>query len=478
MDTTKWTKEKYVTFQFDVLYNNKMYKAGQRVYLDVNEDTFDFYCPLEDRESIKSHVNFVSIAINNKYSELDGDETTNKMRTGSKLKADHSAIKTYYIDVVGRIGNMTIQDTGDFRFSNFFKKSLNNGEWLIENLVPTVDVNSQNYIVGEQSDIRGLSFKEQSNYLNTYGTESFKEQQPYKFPLSPKDNNIEALRRQPLRMGYPMFIDTELLGNYLQGNVQVLPYYYSLDLTTGDISPVDIYMSVNGSYKMINKFNKLKDGAVDETDVYNNKVFLNWNDESDRRDYNGTQYNLSENTALYYNKNYTTIYASGYEGDRTEEILNPYGQYYVLGNNNALMLTPRARTFMGTDVTNGVNKNPGNVYNKYEYSRQGTRWHFTLTLPSTAIPIKAGEKPTTENFSKVSDRYHVILGAVDIKAIGDTYALKNDVNNNNGVDIQTITNNGEINTKHYDTSKIPYQVVSVMSSDKTSRDDLAESGTH
>ena len=98
------------------------------------------------------------------------------MRTGSKLKADHSAIKTYYIDVVGRIGNMTIQDTGDFRFSNFFKKSLNNGEWLIENLVPTVDINVQNNIVGDQSDIRGLSFKEQSNFLNTYGTEDFKEQ--------------------------------------------------------------------------------------------------------------------------------------------------------------------------------------------------------------------------------------------------------------------------------------------------------------
>ena len=237
-------------------------------------------------------------------------------------------------------------------------------------------------------------------------------------------------------------------------------------------------MSVNGSYKMINKFNKLKDGAVDETNVYNNKVFLNWNDEAERRVYNGTQYNLSENTALYYNKNYTTIYASGYQGDRTEEILNPYGQYYLLGNNNALMLTPRARTFIGTNVTNGVNKNPGNTYSQYEYSKQGTRWNFTLTLPSPAIPLKAGESPTTENFAKVSDRYHVILGAVDIKGIGDTYALENDVNNNNGVDIQTITNNGEINTKHYDTSSIDKQVVTVMSSDKTSRDDLTESGTH
>lgn len=478
MDTTTWTKEKYVTFQFDVTYKNNLYRAGERVYLPVDEDTFDFYCPLENKEARQAHVDFVAIAINNKYGELDGDETTNKARSSTKLMADHSSIKTYYIDVVGRIGNMTIQDTGDFRFANFFKKSFNNGEWLIENLVPTVDVTSQNYIVGEQEDIRGLSFKEQSNYLNTYGTESTKEQKPYTFPLSPKDNNIEALRRQPLRIGYPVFMDTELLGNYIQGSVQILPYYYSLDLRDGSIDPVDIYMSVNGSYKMINKFDKLVDGTVDTSNVYDNKVFLNWNDESDRRNYNSTQYNLSENTAKYFNENYTSIYAAGYSGDGSEEVLNPYGQYYVMGNNNALMLTPRARSFIGTDITNGTNHNPGNKIDSYEYSRQGTRWHFTLSLPSTAIPVKSGEKPTTDNFAKVSDRYHVILGALDIKAIGDTYALKNDVDNLEGVEIQTINDTGEVKTTKYDITKIPYQVVTVTSSDKTSRDDLAESGTH
>lgn len=63
--------------------------------------------------------------------------------------------------------------------------------------------------------------------------------------------------------------------------------------------------------------------------------------------------------------------------------------------------------------------------------------------------------------------------------MGDMYSLKSTVKNPSDIEIQTITHDGGVSTKKYPiTNKIKYQIVSVMSADKTSRDDLAESGTH
>ena len=479
MSTTEWTKSKYVTFDFDVLFNGQLWRAGEKIYLDVNKDTFDFYCPLEDSEAIQAHVDFVAIAINNNSNYLDNDESTNKMRTSSNLRADHSSIKTYYIDVVGRIGNKSIQDTGDFRFANFFKQSYNNGEWLVPNIVPTVDISRQNFIVGDQTDVRGLSVGTDTKYLDTYGYEQYKEQTPYAFPLSPTYNNINALKRQPLRIGYPIFMDVNTIGNYIYGQVDVVPYYYAMDLTNGSIQPVDIYMSVNGSYQLINRFNKLVNGEVNTSGIYDNKVFLNWEEEYERRNYLGSQETWSNNVANYFNQQHTLINVSGSTNTDKNEIKNPYGRYYVLGNNNALALTTRARSFFGSNLTYDINKNLGNRVNNYEFAKQGQRWHFTLTLPSTAVAVQAGKSFISEGVGKtvISDNTHVILTTVDLKAIGETYALKDSVNNTQ-VRIQTIDSNGVVQSRDYPIGSIPHQVIAVNSSEKTSRDDMTTAGTH
>lgn len=148
-----------------------------------------------------------------------------------------------------------------------------------------------------------------------------------------------------------------------------------------------------------------------------------------------------------------------------------------MGNNNALMLTPRARTLFATEENYDGNKNPGKRVNKFDYTIQGQRWHFTITLPSTAVAVKSGKQPTTSNIEEVCNDKHVILTSIDLKAIGEHYALKTDVNNT-VISVQTIKLDGSISEKDYDISKIPNQVVTVTSSNKTSRDDLAVSGTH
>ncbi|MEW9924660.1 hypothetical protein AB2T63_07685 [Clostridium butyricum] len=148
-----------------------------------------------------------------------------------------------------------------------------------------------------------------------------------------------------------------------------------------------------------------------------------------------------------------------------------------MGNNNALILTPRARTLFATEENYDGNKNPGKRVNKFDYTIQGQRWHFTITLPSTAVAVKAGKQPTTSNIEEICNDKHVILTSLDLKAMGEHYTLKTDVKNTE-ISIQTIKPTGEVSEKTYDISSIPNQVVTVTSSNKTSRDDLAVSGTH
>lgn len=100
-------------------------------------------------------------------------------------------------------------------------------------------------------------------------------------------------------------------------------------------------------------------------------------------------------------------------------------------------------------------------------------------MPSIAVAVKAGKALVSDGVNKtvISDNTHVLLAAIDLKAVGNTYALKHDVSNHN-VSIETITDSGVVNSRSYDISSIPYQVVSVNSSEKTSKDDMTTSGTH
>lgn len=169
----------------------------------------------------------------------------------------------------------------------------------------------------------------------------------------------------------------------------------------------------------------------------------------------------------------------GYAGGGEEAIEPPFGKYYVMGNNNALTISPRGRSFMGTNLTNGADNNPGGVFNNYKYSIQGQRWHYTITLPSTAVAVKSGKQPTTNNLEEIGNNKHVLLTAVAIKAFGEVYTLKNDVNNLGGVVIQTVKSDGTIQSTKYDIgTRVPYQVISVTSADKSAKDDMTVSGTH
>ncbi|WP_027084147.1 glycine-rich protein [Cohnella panacarvi] len=456
MDTTEWTKAKYVKFDFNVIYNNTMYKANEWIQLPVTSPgyLYDFYVPLANREKISAMVEWKSIAINSQIE--DGDTPTNKVRYNAQrpYAAKHSTNKKYQVDVVGRIGNMVIEDTGDFRFSNLFKQPIDSTQWLVPKVVPQVNPNVQRWIIGDTVNIRGEPVSAGTRFLNTWGMLGHLEQNPIAFPLSPEKNSIPALRNQPLRFGYEVLSDIQTIGNYYS-NMQITPYFYHVNLQNGGITPVDVYMNVDGMYKLINK----NDGGQSAPD-YANPVRLDWEAQDKRRNVTTNESDMTSTIAA--------LFAQTGGDSAVGKAAEPSGSY-MYGTSQLLELTGRNRTYIGRDATNGLNKNPGNRLAMLEYGMQAQRWHFSYVLPSSAVVVRKNQMPTQANIKALRNNTGVIVLAADIKAVGDTYTLQYKGSGNGSLNVAGVS---------WPLTGIPHPVIAVYSASKSSADDLKVSGTH
>lgn len=461
MDTTEWTKAKYVKFDINVIYDNTMYLANEWIQLPVTSPgwLYDFYVPLANREKVSAMVEWKSIAINASFE--DGDTPANKVRysTPRPYAAKHTTLKKYQVDVVGRIGNLVIEDTGDFRFSNLFKQPLMPKEWYVPNVVPKVNPNVQNKIVGDRVNIRGDAVTAGTKYLNTWGLLGHMEQDPIPLPLSSEKNNIPALLNQPLRIGYDVLADIQTYGNYYS-RLQITPYYYYLNLKNGAITPVDVYMDVDGQYKLINRHDGVYPGW-NPASVHANLVRLDWDSQASRRNVRTIEGDLTTRIAA--------LFAESGGDSATGKAAEPSGNY-TYGTSQFMDLTGRNRTYIGQDSTYGVNRNPGNRLSVLEYAMQAQRWHFSNVLPSSAAVVNQGQQPTQANINALRNNTGVILLAADIKAVGDTYTLQ----------YESPVGNGMLNVAgtSWSLAGIPHPVIAVYSAFKSSADDLSLSGTH
>lgn len=466
MDTSDWTARKQVKFDFYVTYNGVTYAPGEWIDLvDVHQDYYTFYSPLANREAISALVEFRAIA-NNAFT-VDNDYTERNKERYENLAARHNGIKRWNIDLIGKIGALVIEDTGDFRFSNLFKQPVSPEEWLVPNVVRKVDPGKQNRIVGDTKDVR-LQTATAPGYLDTYGLLGHLRQSPIPLPLSPSINTIAALQRQPMRIGYSVFSDIQTIGNYYH-RLQIIPYYYMLDLNKpsgssgghAPFEPVDIYMNVNGEWRAINKFGVAQPGwDPSAAGIYDHIYTMDWEAEQARRNVSAAEM-ANTNAVADATK---TEDANGNE----VSIDKPYGKFHAYGTAQLMHLTGRNRTFIGTEYTNGVNRNPGSAIPEIMFGMQAQRWHFTFGLPSSAVAVRAGQQPTADNIRDLRNNKTVLLVALDIKSIGDTYVLQYDKPNG------TV----EIAGETYHLSAIPYPVVAVYSAEKTSGDDLSVTGTH
>jgi hypothetical protein len=460
MDTSPYIARKIVMFEFDVIYNGVVRRAMSEIDLDVNNASgiYNFYLPMSNSEAVSAAVHFYAIASNG-YGAMDNDLPTNKQRY--PLTARHSSSKITNIDIVGRIGNLLIEDTGDYRFANLFKQVKVPLEWLVPGLVRDVDLSRQNKIAGDLTDIRGVSVTPVNRYLNTFGQVAGHNVEVIKLPLTPAYNNITAFIRQPIRIGYKAYMGVQTIGNYQNGRVQIIPKYYILNLTTGVIQQADVYMTVDGSYLPINLFDNVQTGW-DPNSVYSNAVRLDWENEAIRRNYSNVEKTLTERMS--------GVFQLPADDGSIVNLPIPTGKYHTFGTNQLLMLNNRNRTFVGSSmVNNQYNENPGDVINSDLFGYAAQRWHYTEGLPSSAVVVARGAQPTQANIDAVRESNSVILVSQNIKAQGNMYTLQ--------YYGSTVNSTVTIAGNNYNISSIPDPIV-IISSVKSAEEDLDIRGSH
>lgn len=385
--------------------------------------------------------------------------------------------------------------------------------WIIDNIVKKVDETKQNHYLTWQKDIRGVNISNQTNWLNTYGTSDWADGNILKFPLSPSQNNISILRDEPMLPGYDLLLDISTIGNYYRNNsslMQVMSYYYALNVNTGELTPVDVYMKLDSSYVPVNLFNNYNSNGSLKMPIYNYIVNLDWVNEAGRRNYTAVEQMQTDFFRTKFAEGGPSTDSSGFvTGDGAGEPPAPYkqldapaGSFHTLGNAQILQTNGRARTFIGGETTYGTLMNLGGTntirtdsnnnrkYNPsgrvvdFEWWAAAQRWHFKVGVPSSSVfvrhdstqsfnPSRVITNDMVEEF-KTSD--YIILATADIMVVGEIYALKYDHENDNG-SIRIRKKDGSWSSEWRLPTNIP-PVLAVYSAELTTEYDISITKTH
>lgn len=367
MDTTEWTREKWIKFPYSVLYNRngiwEEHMGGEWFQIEIFDtagtalSTYHFYCQLKNDEMGSGKVEFAVEAVNHEntpgetekmtttafyherhknalwpyerdtvmtvYGPTDGSASTNRTRYGvlanERYWAYEDCWSQTWIDVIGRIGNLLMEDTDDIRFTNLFKETTDEG-WLIDGILKTVDPASPSHYLSwwkndgtTAVDLRGEKVSRENEWYNTYQTMPWANKaSSVPLPLQADRNTVKALKNaeNELRLGYDVLWDISSIGNYGNGTLQVIPYYYALNIKTGALTPVDVYIDSGDKVQPINYFHLVddlvnakegtpeKENAIKLTDsLYSYNMTLNWSEESGRRNYSKMEKEHTESLA-------------------------------------------------------------------------------------------------------------------------------------------------------------------------------------
>lgn len=498
MDTRKYVREQYVKFPFDVKApDGNIYTAGTWILLKfmpnndgkVNDavNTYTFHCLEENNEGKKVTVEFFVSAINEEETLL---RQTNNQNTNLVSRAQ-DCYSQHRIDVVGSIGALTLTDTGDFRFANFFKNSTVGNE-LVQNVVPSVDEGSVRAIAVDTKDVlKNTAIDGNNRYRSTYGVTGKNGLLWTALPLTPVDNNIESVKEQLLRPGYKLYMDVETVGNYYGVNFDsngnyidyngtnkmvITPRYWALDLDTEKYTPLDVYASTSQS-----EYDKVVD--FDDPNFKSDVVYnINWADEVKLKNtssflVNRRAFSLMENSI----NDGSNLANKLIQSRRPWDVVTDY-----IGTANKIVLYDVNTVSIGSSNTYGVPYKDA-VIPEERYQRQSQRWFFETGLPSSAVFVEAGLPCTDVNIKSIQKQNMVIVCALNIRVRGTVWTLQYDGSTINFADTDSSGKKGikiSDEDKVYEPPKesdgeyIKDPIVAIYDSTKTSKDDLSITGTH
>lgn len=480
-DISEWSRSKVVIFPFSVEdVNGTVWTAGKRINLNdlPNEGGYyTFRCLLANAEVSNSVVQFNNIAINAPEEILIEE---NMGMTNEPINAEgylnySNGYKTQEVDVLGYIGNLTLVDTGDFRYANLFKEEATSG-WLVDNVIPAVDSSKQKTILSDRVTIlrKDISSALEDLGVGTYGLTGKNDVSMRYFPLVPSLNNVLEVKDEEMLPGYMLFMDVETIGNYYGTNIDpvtgefldvngtqrmvVTPKYYALDKDSGALTPIDVYSMINGVAVPVALFNSPETSS-------SHLLTMKWADSESRRFL--TDNELASNKAL---------------DASTTDLRFPWSKVSdELGTAARIYLYDVNRTFVGSSLTDGVNHNLGSKIPEMDFLKQSQRWFFDVGLPSSSVFVQSGLTCSQANVDMLKSKDPYILCALNIRVQGEVWALEYDGTaiNQALVDGFVIDSSG----KEYKLTTLTGQmlkdpIVAVFDSQKTSRSDLTTGGTH
>lgn len=309
-------------------------------------------------------------------------------------------------------------------------------KWLLDGVIREVDETKQNIYLSWVADIRGIKVSEKTHWLDTWGTLGWMNGNRLDFPLSPEKNNIDILKDEPMLTGYSAYLDIQSMGNYWQNDIsrlQIIPKYYAIDLKTNGLIQLDAYMEHDGAYQAINLYNNVDKNSANiyKQEIYKNTINLDWLSEKARRNVSAeeerkTQFIYTNSLVPDQNANKPEI--NGDDADASVDWYRPIdipgGHVNTIGTNQYLVLDGNARTFVGGESTYGQLKNIGNRVAQYMWYRQAQRWHFSIGLPSSTVFVRHGQDVTSDNIIEVTDGDYIVICALNIVVVGNTYALR------------------------------------------------------
>lgn len=211
---------------------------------------YQFYIPSSSLERTNATIGYTVYGINGNSTSIEYIELNNMRYDG---KASESIYSYDTIELVGRIGNLSIQDTADIRFSNLFKQVESTESWLIEGVIRPTNSAVSNVIFTTENNI--LLDKVVDNVVDRVheapnhavqsitailgtdydGTTSYNHNKADEFhslPLTSAFNaeytgvgNATEFSKEQLHMGYNVFMDIETIGNYYGVNTKFASEY-------------------------------------------------------------------------------------------------------------------------------------------------------------------------------------------------------------------------------------------------------------
>jgi len=254
-DYAKYTAYKQVMFEFPVLNQDKTKYIPAKTWIDipVNQEDTTFNMPVWVDEGDYT-VHFRSIAEN-----APKDFTWEKMANFDL--ANHVAINTVPVQIIGRLYDFRITDVGDFDWERVFRVKKGSSQHT-----------GALYWVGPN----GIDGAPRGNQF------------PFLLPIRPGSHPTQGYQDIVIKTGYHIKFDFKTKGNMFSADdhVRIKPTFYFVNKDGSNRRPVDLYyhdygrnknfVKIGSSQDVVQRTIKLNDRMrnISQTDLNNTATFV------------------------------------------------------------------------------------------------------------------------------------------------------------------------------------------------------------